>query len=137
MGLKKIIKKWGTYALGIAALAGGFVASNVIADNSVMVSAAENDRYFLINFSATNMSGSTSSKFLVQDARGSYNELKNFNYLRIGINLNLNTQVSYDSNSRYFVDIDNLDNFNYERDVVRRDVEIINDIENAIKSIKY
>ena len=110
MGLKKIIKKCGTYALGIAALAGGFVASNVIADNSVMVSAAENDRYFLINFSATNMSGSTSSKFLVQDARGSYNELKNFNYLRIGINLNLNTQVSYDSNSRYFVDIDNLDN---------------------------
>ena len=47
MGLKKIIKKWGAYALGVMALTGGFIASNIVNDNTIQVSAAENDRYFL------------------------------------------------------------------------------------------
>ncbi|MBQ7307813.1 MAG: hypothetical protein IJW82_04710 [Clostridia bacterium] len=43
MSLKKFIKKYGSYALGIMALTGGFIVSNMINDNSFKVSATAFD----------------------------------------------------------------------------------------------
>jgi len=69
MSFKKILKKWGTYALGVMALTGGFVAGNAISNNTTNVSAAEitNESRFLLTKSEYTHAGSVSSRIQVTD----------------------------------------------------------------------
>ena len=109
MNLKKIAKKWGAYALGVMAVTGGMVATNVIADNGMQVSASssENLYYVQVGYQYTNSSGE-----FVQNYEESFINLVGTDFLMTGFYMqatfNLENSVTYYSNKRFIVDVDNL-----------------------------
>ena len=120
MGFKNLAKKWGKIALCASVATAGVIGS-VTLGNSTQVSAALTDRYYITNVTSTRVSGGMVTNYDTQfiDAHNnSYNQT-DFNVLWIGVDVRMNTSMSYVENSNYYVDIDNIDNFDYSRDVVK------------------
>jgi len=126
MGLKKIIKKWGTYALGVMALTGGFVASNVVNDNVAKVSAAEitNESRLLVTKSEYTHGGNVTSRIQVTDITSRENletveQINGVSFSHLSIYYTGNTFSYTGYGDTFYVDISDLDNFNLETHLLK------------------
>jgi len=124
MGFKNIIKKYGKYALGVLALTGGMVATNVLDGNSVKVSASEVDKTYLVReFSAFRDGHSNENSIDIFNLSDSVGITKAEDVNAIVINSQsvryTGGTFSYYRDKNFFkIDVSNMDDFNFERDVV-------------------
>jgi len=125
MGLKNVIKKWGTYALGVAALTGGMIASN----NS-SVSAAESNydmRYLVVNSQYT-QSSSELSRITLTDITNvaSIESVEDINAIRFtsaSIYYSGNTFSYKGYGDDFYIDISDIDNFDLEKHLIKHVVD--------------
>ena len=99
MSKKNILKKWGAYALGIMAITGGMVATNIITNNSVQVSASTPD-LFVVGHS--DMSSLSEKEIVMANANGNYNAL----YVDVAMHVGAGSVSGY--KDKYFV-VDGVD----------------------------
>ena len=120
MGFRKIIKKWGSYALGILALAGG-----MIANNSASVSAEETDNVYLVReFSSLRDGNSSVNNITLTNITTKSDVIQNSSDIN-AISISSQTvrftggTFTYQRNKNYFkIDVAKIDDFNFSRDVV-------------------
>ena len=125
MGLKNVIKKWGTYALGVAALTGGMIASN-----NLSVSAAESNydmRYLVVNSQYT-QHNSDNSEIVLNDISHATNvvSIEDINAVRLyslSIRYTGNTFSYTGYGDDFYVDISDVDNFDINKHLIKRSVD--------------
>ena len=128
MSRKKLLKKWGAYALGVMALTGGMVATNVISDNAVQVNAQAQD------FQLAILKYSSDAEYYATD--GFVGVTDDGTWHVNAFTLHFNTKISSESvniytDSHFKINVDNVD---FDNLVFGEDITYLNGTGTTSKS---